>query len=112
MVIERADYHPARARDGVATTGLSRSRISRWSRLQALDEVRRALRVASCGEDRAMVCLEHVQPVGNVGRVVLARLKRQIQVGAEERSAEFGHEFFHRVAFGPETLAAEVARQA
>jgi hypothetical protein len=58
-----------------------------------------------------MVCLEDVQPGGDVGGVVLARLKRQIKVGTEERGAEFSHELFDRVVFGPETLGAEVARQ-
>src|SRR6266446_5004215 len=53
-----------------------------------------------------------MQPVGNVGGVVLTRLKRQIKIGTEERGAELGHEFFERVTFGPETLGAEVARQA
>jgi hypothetical protein len=42
----------------------------------------------------------------------LTRLKRQTKIGTEERGAEFGHEFFDRVAFGPETLGTEVARQA
>lgn len=64
------------------------------------------------GEDRAAVCLEHVQPVSDVGGVVLTRLKRQIQIGTEERRAEFSNELFDRVAFGPEALGAEVARQA
>jgi hypothetical protein len=53
--------------------------------LQAVDEVRRSLRVAGCREDRAVVCLEHDQPVGDVGGVSLTRLKRQIKVGTEER---------------------------
>jgi hypothetical protein len=44
--------------------------------------------------------------------VFLTRLKRQIKVGTEERSTEFRHEFFDRVAFVPETCGAEVARQA
>jgi hypothetical protein len=45
--------------------------------------------VAGRGEDRAVVCLEHVQPVGEVRGVVLTRLKRQIKIGTEERGAEF-----------------------
>ncbi len=68
--------------------------------------------MASRDEDRAVVCGENVQPVGDVGGVVLARLKRQIKISTEERGAEFGQEFFDRVAFGPETFGAEVARQA
>ncbi len=62
-------------------SGISRSRSSCGSRLQVVDEVRRALRVAGRGEDRAVVCLEHVQPVGDVGGVVLTPLKRQIKIG-------------------------------
>jgi GntR family transcriptional regulator len=50
--------------------------------------------VAGCREDRAVVCLEHVQPVGDVRGVFLTRLKRQIKVGTEDRSTEFRHEFF------------------
>jgi hypothetical protein len=73
---------------------MSWSRTSCGSHLQAVDEVRRALRVAGRAEDRAVVCLENVQPVGDVGGVVLARLKRQIKIGTEKRGAEFGHEFF------------------
>jgi len=90
---------------------MSRSPTSCGSRLQTVDEVRRVLRVCGRGEDRAVVCLEHVQPVRDVGGVVRTRLKRQIQIGKEERGAEFCNEFFDRVAFGPETLGAEVARQ-
>ena len=56
--------------------------------LQAVDQVRRALRVAGRGEDSTVVCLEHVQPVGDAGSVVLTWLKRQIQIGTEERGAE------------------------
>jgi hypothetical protein len=36
-------------------------RLTAGGRLQAVDEVRRALRVAGRGEDRAVVCLENVQ---------------------------------------------------
>ena len=67
--------------------GCRRHQLAFGSRPQAVDEVRRALRVAGRGEDRAVVCLEHVQPVGDVGGVVLARLKRQIKIGTEERGA-------------------------
>jgi hypothetical protein len=67
--------------------------------------------VTGRGEDRAVICRDNVQPGGDIGGVVLARLKRQIKIGTEERGAEFGYEFFDRAAFGPETLGAEVARQ-
>jgi hypothetical protein len=57
-------------------------------------------------------CTTPQKPPGLTDPPVLARLKRQIKIGAEERGAAFRHEFFDRVAFGPETLGAEVARQA
>jgi hypothetical protein len=93
-----------RARGGVTRPECSGRSLAGGGRLQAVDEVRRALRVAGRGEDRAVVCGENVQLGGEVGGVILARLKRQIKIGTEERGAEFGHEFFDRVAFGPETL--------
>jgi hypothetical protein len=58
--------------------------------------------VAGGREDRAVVCLEYVQPVGDLRGVFLTRLKRLIKVGTEQRSNEFRHEFFDCVAFGPE----------
>src|SRR3989442_7262176 len=101
-----------RAREWHRGPGCRGHQLAAGGRLQAVDEVRRALRVAGRGEDRAAVCFEHVQPVGDVGGVVLTRLKRQIKIGTEERGAKFGHEFFDRVTFGAETFGAEVARQA
>ena len=89
-----------------------RSRIGRGSRLQAVDEVRGALGLAGRGKDRAVVCLENIQPARDIGGVVLTRLKREIKIGTEERGAKFGHEFFDRVPLGPETLGATGARQA
>jgi hypothetical protein len=47
----------------VGASRMSRSRICLGSRLHAVDEVRRALRVAGGGEDRAVVCLEPTFPI-------------------------------------------------
>ena len=58
--------------------------------MQAVDEVRCALSVTGRGEDRAVICLENVQPVGDIGGMVLTRFERQIKIGTEERGAEFG----------------------
>jgi hypothetical protein len=65
---------------------MSRSLTGRRRRLQAVDEVRRALSVSGRGEYRAVVCGENVELVGDVGGVVLARLKRQIKIGTEKRA--------------------------
>ena len=91
-------------RDTVSPDATVGSEPAEAAGCRPLDEVRRALRVGGRGEDRAVVSLEDMQPVGNVGGVVLTRLKRQIKVGTEERSTEFRHEFFDCVAFGPERV--------
>ena len=51
-----------RARAGRCRPCCLRHALDGGGRLQAVDEVRRALRVAGRGEDRTVVCLEHVQP--------------------------------------------------
>ena len=50
-------------------------------------------------EDNACIVLQNFQPVSDVGCVLLARLGRQFQIGAEERSPQLGNELFLRVAF-------------
>src|ERR1017187_6843021 len=71
---------------------------SAGDRLQSVDEIRRALRVAGRGEDRAVVRLEDGEPVGNVSGVILTRLQRQVKISAEKSGSKFGHEFFDGVA--------------
>ena len=66
-------------------------------RARLVDEVGGALRVGGGGEDGAVVALQDFEPVGDVGGVVLARSEFEFQVGAEKRSAKFGHEFLLRV---------------
>lgn len=43
------------------------------------------------GENRAVVILENGEPVRAVIGMVLARFERQVEVGAQERCAEFGN---------------------
>jgi hypothetical protein len=50
--------------------------------------------------------LSRFDPAGDVAGVVLTRFKGEVKIGTEEGCSEFGREFFHRVAFGAETLAA------
>src|ERR1035437_3991019 len=76
-----------------------------------IEEIRRPLGVACCGEDRAVVSLEDLQPVGQVSGVVLTRLQRKVKISAEKSGSEFGHEFLHSVAIRAETFAAEVTCQ-
>lgn len=78
--------------------------------MQAVAEGRRSLRVAGCRRSRC--CLPwHIQLVGDVGGGGPHAAQRQINVGTVERSTEFRHAFFDRIAFGPETFGAGVARR-
>src|SRR5690606_23395635 len=56
-------------------------------------------RVARGGEDGALVIPEHLEPVGDVGGMVFAWLERDVEVGAEEGGAQFGHELLHISSF-------------
>jgi hypothetical protein len=87
-------------------------RVSVGGRLKGIEEIRCALRVAGRSEDRTVIVLQNFEPVANVSGVVLTRFKGKVKIGTEEGRSEFGHEFFDRVAFGAETLAAEIAREA
>lgn len=44
-------------------------------------------------EDRSLVVSQHFEPVRNVVRVVRSRCESDLQVGAQERCAEFGDQF-------------------
>src|SRR5208282_2798176 len=85
---------------------------SACGRLKGIEEIRRALSVAGGSEDRTVIVLQNFQPIGDIGGVVFTWFKCEVKVGTDEGRSEFGHEFFDRVAFGAETLAAEVAREA
>ena len=52
--------------------------------LQTIQEIDGTLRVASRGEDRAVVVLQHLQPIRDVAGVALAQLKSEVEVGAEK----------------------------
>jgi hypothetical protein len=39
-------------------------------------------------EDRPLVVLQDLQPVGDIGSVILADFRREIEIGAQERAAE------------------------
>jgi hypothetical protein len=45
----------------------------------------------------------------DVAGVVLANLRRDLQIGTEKRGAKLGDQFFHRVAFVSPSLSAEFA---
>ena len=70
-----------------------------------MDKVSRALRVGCGAEDGAFVILEDSQPVGDIGRVILAGRKSQLQIGAQEGGSQLGYEFFFGITFAAPFLA-------
>jgi hypothetical protein len=56
------------------------------------------LRMRGCGEDRAVVVLQHVELGCEIGRVIVARFGRQTKIGREKRRPEFGDQFLRRIA--------------
>lgn len=70
------------------------------------------LRMRRRRDDEPLVVLEHLEPVTDVGRMVLARLEGETQVRAKEGGSEFGDQFFARVAWIAEALSAEVPIEA
>jgi hypothetical protein len=71
----------------------------------AQDEIDGGLRLGGGREDRLVVRLEHLQPVREILRVILAHRRRDLEPGAQKRRADLGHELLYRVGFGPEALA-------
>ena len=67
-----------------------------------------ALRMGRRREDRPLVFSQDLQPRGNIGGMVFAGLRRDAEVGAEKRRADFGHEFFHGIARIAEAFPAEI----
>jgi hypothetical protein len=49
-----------------------------------------------------------LDPRGDIGRMIPAKRWRQIEVGGQERGAQFGDELFHRVTFVAKALAAKI----
>ena len=71
-----------------------------------------ALRMASGAEYRAAVMLEDFEPGGDVGSIFLARLKSDLQVGAQERGTQLGDQFLGAIAGIAPALAAKIAVKA
>src|SRR5207302_669057 len=67
-----------------------------------------ALCMGCGGEHRSIVSSQHNQPGCDIGRVVFAGLKSELQVGAQESCPEFGNQFLDSVTFAPEPMPAEV----
>ena len=56
-------------------------------------------------DDEAGVVLQHLQPAGDIGRVVLAGFERQTKIRTEEGGADLGDQLFAGIAGIAEALA-------
>lgn len=77
--------------------------------LKPVQEVHGTLCVGGGGEDCPLVLLEDFEPAFDVGRMILADLEGQCEIGGEERRAEFGNQLFLGVGFIAPALAPEVS---
>jgi hypothetical protein len=68
--------------------GLLGRRLRVRRRLLPVEIVDGTLRVGRSDEDRAPVVPEHGEPIRDVGRVILARLEVEAEVGREEGRAQ------------------------
>ena len=78
-------------------------------RLQAVQERDGALGVSGGSEDRTLVALQNFKPVRDVVRVIFSRLRRDAEVGGQERAAKFGNKLLGGIAFVAPTLASKLA---
>jgi hypothetical protein len=65
-------------------------------RLQAIEVADGLSRRAGGLEDAAIVVFHSVKPVRNVGGILLARLRADLQRGAQEHLPDFGNQFLLR----------------
>lgn len=68
----------------------SRGLAPGYSHAERIDVIRRALRMACRREHGPRIVLEHFEPRGDIGRVVVPYFWRQCQIGAQERRAKLG----------------------
>ena len=65
--------------------------------LQVQQVIGGLLGVAGGGKDRLLIVLEHFEPRGDIGGVVVPDFGGQAQFGAQEGATDFRNQFFHRV---------------
>src|SRR5271166_346783 len=74
----------------------------------AVDKFGGALCVSGGGEHCSIVSSQDFQPGCDIGRMIFARFKSKLQVGAQESGPEFGNQLLDSVTFAPEAMPAEV----
>src|ERR1700740_1966480 len=73
-----------------------------------VDKFGGALCVSGGGEHCSVVSSQRLQPGCDIGCVIFGGLQSKLQICAQERGPEFGHQFLDRVTFAPEAMPAEV----
>lgn len=76
-------------------------------RLQSMQKPRRAFGMSGGREDGPFVVLEHLEPVPDIGGVIFPRLRRDAQIGGQERAAQLGHQFLGGIALVAPAFAPE-----
>ena len=64
------------------------------------------------GKDGSLVFLQDLQPMADVGGVVVADVGGNVQIGTKESGSQFRYKLLHRVAFIPPAFAAKLAVKA
>ena len=75
---------------------------------RAVDIFRCTLGMRCSREDGAIVLGEDVQPGCNVGCMILARFKRELEIRTQERGSKLSDQLLERIAIAAETMPTEV----
>jgi len=73
-----------------------------------MQKINRLAGVGCGGEDGSLVLLQDFEPASQIAGVVLANLRRNLQVGTEKRGTKFGNQFLNGVGVVAESFLAEV----
>jgi hypothetical protein len=80
--------------------------------LKTVQKICCLLSMRRCGEDRALVVLQHLQPALDVGGMVGARLGGEPKVCAKKRCAKLCNQLFLCISFVAPSLAAKITVKA
>src|ERR1019366_1166775 len=75
--------------------------------LEGLKKIGGALCVRGGAENRAFVLFQDVQPVAQIGGVIVPDFRRNPEVGAQESRAQFGNQFLGGVTVIAKTLGVQ-----
>src|SRR5260221_7589187 len=103
---------PGRGRLSGPLLGRRAPGLDRGLRLQPMQVIDGALRMGGGAEDQALVVAQRLEPRADISGVILANLRRQLEIRREKGGAKLGHQFLPRIAFIAMAHPPEIARQA